>query len=315
MYLNKAPRESGIVHNRFLNPSSINWLRSCGWILLLLGVPVGALVAANPQRVEKTLTFQTAATPRITLSNLSGQVRVRGWDKAQVRAVCATASPKVTIEADPMPATGDADKIHFTTHVLDPMLTGENEVADYTLDVPLESSLEIRNRQGSVRIEKLTGEAWVESVGGAIIVTEVAGHLAVRSVGGNIDIIRCSGRVEASSITGNLRFVDPTTTKLRGTTTSGKIIYEGSFAPGGDYILSEYSGDMEISCPTDSSFELNAKSVRGKVQTDPELSLIPRHHPEYPPAVATTLVGTHNSGKATVELTSFSGNIHIRRQP
>jgi DUF4097 and DUF4098 domain-containing protein YvlB len=304
-----------MVRKRTLNPIQAKWRRSTGWVLLLLGVPVGALIAANPARVEKTLQFQTGPSPRITLSNLSGQVVVRGWDKGQVRALCATASPQVSIEAEPMPATGTADKIHFTTHILDPMLTGQTEVADYTLDVPLESSLEIRNRQGSVRIEKLSGEAWVESVGGAIIVTDVSGHLAVRSVGGNIDVIRCSGRVEASSITGNLRFVSPTTSKLRGTTTSGKIVYEGDFAPGGDYILSEYSGEMEILCPASSSFELNAKSVRGKVQTDPELSLVPRHHPDYPPVGASSLFGTHNSGNATVELTSFSGNIHIRRQP
>jgi DUF4097 and DUF4098 domain-containing protein YvlB len=282
---------------------------------ILAVVPLSVLIAAAPARIEKTLVCQTTTNPRITLSNMSGQVVVRGWDKAQVRAVCSTASPQVTIEADPISNIVATDKVHFMTRILDAALSGENEVADYTLDVPMDSTLEIRNRQGSVRIEKLSGEAWVESVGGAVTISDVSGHLSVRTVGGNIEVIRSSGRVEASSITGNLHFVSPSTSKLRGTTTSGKILYEGDFVAGGDYVLSEYSGEMVILCPPSSSFELNAKSVRGKVVTDPEFSVIPKRRSASPPSAASSLFGTHNSGNATVELTSFSGSIHIRPQP
>lgn len=285
------------------------------WWLSALLFPVGILlVAASPGRVEKTLTFQTNVNPRISLSNLAGRVLVRGWDKPQVRALCATESPQVTIETDPMPASGPADKVYFTTRVQDPLLTGQETSADYTLDVPLESSLEIRSRQGVVQIEKLTGDAWVETVGGNISVADAAGHVAVRTVGGDIEILRSSGRVEASSVTGNLRFTAPSSAKLHGTTTSGKIVYEGDFVAGGEYVFSEYSGDMEILCPAGSSFELNARSVQGKVIKDPELSLIPRRRSGYTRYEARGLFGTHNSGNATVELTSFSGNIRIHSQ-
>lgn len=303
------------MQKRPLNIKPARPYKPAWWILSLLVVPLGFLMAASLARVEKNWTFPTNTNPRISLSNLSGRVVVRGWDKTEVHAVSATASPQVTIDVDPLPAGGATDKIHFMTRVLDPTLTGSNEVADYTLDVPMDSTLEIRNRQGSVQIQKLMGEAWVESVGGSVTVADMGGHLAVRTVGGDIEIVRCSGRIEASSITGNLHFVSPTTSKLRGTTTSGKIVYEGDFVAGGDYVLSQYSGDMEIFCPASSSFELNAKSVRGKVTTDPEFSLIPKRHPGYPPQGARGLFGTHNSGNATVELTSFSGSIRIRPQP
>jgi len=285
--------------------------RQQSWQILFLSlIPAGLLGAAGVAHLEKTI--ETIANPRISLANLQGQVVVRGWDKSQVHATWVGLSPRVELDTEVLPHKGPAEKVHFSTHVLDPLVSGKDCAADYTLDVPVNSSLEIRSPQGSVQIEKLQGDASVESVGGTISVTDVAGHLSVRSVGGNIEVIRPSGRVEAYSITGNLHFVSPTSSKLRGSTTSGKITYEGDFAPGGDYTLSAYSGDMEILCPPSASFELNAKSVRGRLEN--AVAITPRRHAPSPPATGYSLLGTHNTGEATVELTSYSGTIRIRQQ-
>jgi DUF4097 and DUF4098 domain-containing protein YvlB len=239
-------------------------------------------------------------------------VVVRGWDKSQVHAQYNVLSPRVEVDTEALPPDGPADKIHFTTHVLDPQVSGEAQTVDYLLDVPVGASLEVRNSQGSVRIERLQADTAVESVGGSIVVTDFSGYLSVRSVGGNIEIIRPAGRVQAYSITGNLRFFSPATSKLRASTTSGHILYEGDFMEGGDYMLSTYSGNMDIICPPSASFELSAKTVRGKLET--ALPLRPKRHPSSPLASGNSLLGTHNTGKATVELTSFNGTIRLRPQ-
>ncbi len=275
-------------------------------------LPLGLLSAAGAARREANFDYPSTSNPRISLINLIGQVTVKGWDKKEVRASCLIASPRVEVDAEPMPAGAPAEKIHFVTHLLDPLVSSEEETTDYTLEIPLGASLEIRNRQGRVQIERLQGEAWVESAGGSISVSDVAGHLAVKSLGGDIEIIRPSGRVEASSINGNLRFVAPSSSKLRATTTSGRIVYEGDFASGGDYSLSTYSGDMEIFCPPSASYELYAKTVNGKL--DNGLRIDPKRHPVAIPSSAKGLFGTHNTGRATVVLTSFSGTIRIRPQ-
>jgi len=271
----------------------------------------GTLIAADGNRSEKT--FEATPNPRITLTNMTGQVVVRGWDKPQVHAVYTVLSPHVEVDTELLPASGPADKIHFATHILDALVSGGDQNVDYSLDVPTGASLEIRNPQGSVRMEKLQADdASVESVGGAIFVSDFTGHLFVRSVGGNIEVIRPSGRVEAYSITGGLHFVSPTTSKLRGSTTSGRILFEGDFPDGGDYSLSDYSGDMDLFCPPSASFELNAKTVRGKLQN--EMPITVRHHSATPMSSANSLLGTHLTGKATVNLTSFSGTIRIRQR-
>ena len=269
-----------------------------------------AMMAAGVGSLEKT--FETGRYPRISVTNLTGRVVVRGWDKAQVHAVYSTVSPRVEVDTEVLSHTGAVDKIHFTTHVLDPLVPASEQTADYTLEVPVGTSLEIGNPQGRVEIDNLQADATVESVGGDISVTDYSGHLTARSMGGNIEIIRPSGHVEADTITGNLHFVSPTTTHLRATTTSGRILYEGDFVGGGDYRLSAYSGDMDIICPAAASFELNAKTVHGKVQN--ALPIVPRRRPASPMSSANSLLGTRNTGEATVELRSFKGTIRIRPQ-
>jgi hypothetical protein len=279
--------------------------------LLVLAIPLGLVWAAAPRQLDRT--FDTTLTPRINLSNLRGRVTVKGWDHPAVHALCTTNSPRVQVETDLFPPNGPTEKIQFTTQILDPLVTGEEERADYSLDVPVGSSVEIRNRQGAVLIERLTADTWVESVGGTITATDVTGQLTVRSVGGDIEIIRPSGEVQAHSITGNLHFVSATSPKrLRGRTTSGTINYEGDFAPGGDYVLSSYSGEMNIACSTSASFELRAKTVKGKL--DNAFAITSRRQPASPLLSANSLVGVRNTGRARVELTSFSGTIHIRPQ-
>src|SRR5438046_789626 len=167
--------------------------------ILLVFLPVGLLAATDPAQKAKVFEFQSSSAPTITISNLSGQVTVRSWDKDSVQATCTASSPHVEVDAEPMPASGRADRVQFLTHILDPSIAGEAANADYELNVPAGASLEIRNRQGHVQVEGLTGETWVQSVGGSITVVDPSGHLDVHSVGGDVEIDRPAGHVEASS--------------------------------------------------------------------------------------------------------------------
>lgn len=256
-------------------------------------------------------TYESVPNPRITVSNLVGKVIVKGWDRNEVHAVYTVASPRVEVDAEQMPASGQAEKIHFTTRAVDPRAVGQNTDADYTLEVPVGSNLDINDPEGSISIEGLRGDVWVESVGAPVSAADISGHLAVRSVGGNIEVTRASGRVELVSINGDLRVLSPATTALRGETTKGQILYEGNFLPSGNYVLSSYSGDVNVVCPPSDSLEVRAQTVRGKLDNELKLSRSKKHHA---PLYGNSLMGFSNTGMATVELNSYSGNIHISPQ-
>ena len=279
-------------------------------LLVVIFVPAVLMGAAGEGRVEKT--FDSTRDPRISLSNLKGHVLVRGWDKAQVHVVYTMASPRVEVDSEILPNTGPAEKVHFETHLLDSTLPSTEQGADYTLDVPAGATLEIRNPQGRIRVEGMQADATVQSVSGDISIRDYSGRLSLRTVAGDIEVIRPSGNVEADSITGNLHFISPSTTRLHGTTTSGHILFEGDFMDRGDYILSAYSGDVEIVCPPSASYELRAKTLKGKVINT--MPMTHRRESASPLGASNSLLGTRNTGKATVELTSFSGNIRIRPQ-
>ena len=284
--------------------------RPAAWLLAGIFLPAALAWAGGNGHIEKT--FDTTRQPRVSLNNMRGRVLVRGWDKAQVHVVYFVASPRVEVDSELIPPTGAADKVHFETHLLDTSLSADQQVADYQMDVPTGASLEIRNPQGKIVVQGMQADASVQSVGADISISDYSGRLLVHSIAGNIEIIRPSGNVEAYSITGNLHFISPTTTHLHASTTSGSIIYEGDFLDRGDYILSAYSGDLDVICPSTASYELRAKTLKGKlINTMP---MTHRREAASPEGSANSLLGTRNAGRATVELTSFSGNIRIRPQ-
>jgi hypothetical protein len=278
--------------------------------LVVLCLCTAGAWGASEGRLEKT--FDTTRDPRVSLSNLNGHVLVRGWDKAQIHVVYSVASPRVEADSEIFPETGPADKVRFDTHLLDATLPAGEQVVDYTLDVPNGATLEVRNSQGKTIVEGMQADASVQSVGGDISIRDYSGHLSVHSVAGDIEIIRPTGNVEAYSVTGSLHFVSPATTRLHGSTTSGRILYEGDFMDRGDYILSAYSGDVDIVCPPSASYELTAKTLKGKVINTMRMSR--RRESASPLGASNSLLGTYNTGMATVELTSFSGTIRIRPQ-
>lgn len=279
--------------------------------LLLVALMPASAWCAGPVRQEAI--FYTISLPRISITNLDGTVLVRSWDKPQIHAGYLIGSPRIEIDTEQIPAKGDAEKVSLATHLLDPSLQGPQASVDYTLDVPLGSSLEIRNSQGIVRVEGIHGDAWVESVGGGITIIDTTGEVIARSIGGEIRIIHPAGYVEASSVTGNLELMSPASPSIRATTTSGRILYEGNPVAAAEYVMSSYNGDIDILCPPAASFELKARSVHGKlINQFPRFSR--KHHHPSVSSYGNALFGTHNEGAATLEVTSFSGTIRISPQ-
>jgi DUF4097 and DUF4098 domain-containing protein YvlB len=279
---------------------------------LLLLIPAGLLAAATSASAQVEKTIETTAKPQISISNTAGKVIVKGWNRLQVHVHYSASSPQAAVDIEELPSQGPAAKIHFNTYAVGHSAPNQPSTVDYTLRVPAGSRLEIRNPQGTVQVDAIRGDTSVNSLGSDITVADSGGQLVVRSVGGNIEVMRSSGPVEAYTINGNLHFVNLTSSQVHGTTTSGNIVYEGDFAAGGDYVLSDYSGSMDIICPPSASFELNAKTVRGKV--DNTFPLVSQHSYDPTFSAGNSLFGTYSTGEATLELTSFSGTIHIRQK-
>ena len=280
--------------------------KACAWLAALTFLPVCNLFSQSG-RVEKS--FRTGPTPRISISNVAGgSVTIRGSDRSGVHAIYFTSSSKAVVTVNQIPDNGEAEKVHFVTVVLEAPAAPQEKAATYELDVPVGSSIVVYNPEGSVTVDRISGDDDIESINGKVTVNDSAGHVSVRSINGDISFTRPSGRIEASSVMGNLIFTASTSPRVRAQTESGKIVFDGDFAPTGEYVMKSWRGDMDVACNPSDSFELSARTVSGKV--DNQLRLNKRGR--VPASRGEGLFGYQNQGDATVELKSYSGTIHVR---
>ena len=281
------------------------------WVTALILLPVGVSLAADSgNKLEKS--FRATPNARISVSNPGGgQVTDRGWDRSEVHAIYSTSSSKAAIEVDQIPASGEVEKLHFVTNLVDAQAAPQEKAATYELDVPAGSSIKIYNPEGSVTVERISADEDVESINGKVVVNDSSGHVSVRSINGDIDLARPSGRVEATSVMGNLHFTASTSERIRAQTESGRIDFDGEFVPTGDYVMKSWRGDMDIVCSPSDSFELSARTVSGKV--DNQFHLNRKGHTSV--AGSGEAFGYQNQGDATVDLKSYSGTIHLRPRP
>lgn len=80
----------------------------------------------------------------------------------------------------------------------------------------------------------------------------------------------------------------------------------GELAPGGIYELSSHSGNVEMGLLSASSYELRADTFSGNISCDFELKLSGKIDRKQ-------IQGTVGRGGARLNLSTFSGNIRIKR--
>lgn len=273
---------------------------------------VAALVLASPagaHQIEKR--FKVEERPLVTIRNAHGKIRVQSWQQPEVRVVANHPGNKVEVDVEQF-----GNRIEITTHQLAENLSLEELAADYQITVPEETELQVRTDSGDIFVERVFGDMTFDTVAANLDLREVAGYLVIKTIGGSLVCVRCAGRLDFRSISGSARLLEPLTSNLFVQTTSGSIFFDGEFLRGGVYRLQNSSGPIEVRFSETNSFELSAKSVFGRVESNTDLR--PRaHSPETfsaPQGARRILSGIYNEGHAKVELISFNGTITIRKR-
>jgi DUF4097 and DUF4098 domain-containing protein YvlB len=121
-------------------------------------------------------------------------------------------------------------------------------------------------------------------------------------VNGHLEITSLSGDVQLDAVSGPYVSVN---------TAKGSIRYTGDFGGGGDYMLVNHSGDIDVLLPASASVDLSARSVTGSVEND--FPLQQKQNPTFAIAQGRSFAGTSNSGASSVQLRSFSGKIRVKK--
>lgn len=299
-------------------------------------------IAKTVEREERSVAVEPDVV--ITLCMESGRVRVRGTDKSEVRAQITEDTRINFRRADGTGPDAPAKRLEVSISES----SGEDEEesvphfgqcsgsGDIELEVPRNATLFFKSSSSDFDIDTVA-EVHVETQNGRIALRHIARATEATSIEGDVSLEDSSGRVRLESFSGSVEAANVSKSaegdffrakslsndvmlenvshsRVEVSTISGEIAMRGPLARAGVYDLRTTSGDITLTMPADSSFKLTAKvSASGEIVTDFPL--------KYTGGVSTSstlnsgrMIGIYRTGDATINLISFSGTLHLRKQ-
>ncbi len=225
-----------------------------------------------------------------------------------------------------------------------PSIKNLNVSVDYKVIIPSQATINAKSVSGDVSLEKIGGKATADTTSGNVTVMGAENGANAETVSGDVDVadvqngVYCktaSGNIDAKDITGNADLAcvsgDVTAENIRGSveadtvsgsvrlmgisdadvvkgkTMSGNTIYHGDISSTGRYDLEAHSGNVEITIPSGSAFDLTASTFSGTIKTEFEIMMSGKLSKK-------KISGSVNGGGADMKLKTFSGNIILKKK-
>ena len=182
-------------------------------------------------RIERTL--DTGPTARLEVSNLSGSITVRPWERHEVR-VTATIDADgardlidVVIEGAGNVVTAKAKPARIDGNWVR-RLVATNKVPSvhFEISCPGASAVIAKSAAGDIDIANLEGDVDVDQAAGRTRIANHVGNVDIKSVSGAFSGANLDGPVSYKSVTGNLEVLDSRVTGISIQTVSGKVVVD-----------------------------------------------------------------------------------------
>ncbi len=287
-----------------------------------------ALVLATVMAAPAWLAAQTTVDQKrpaapdgaVSIENMSGSVKVTGWDKAEVQV-------KGTVgEGGELSLEGGAKRIHIEIEAdHNPM----GIKSDLEVFVPAGSSVDIEGFQATISVTGVVGSVTAETVNGSITQLGAAKHVELQSVNGDIDTSKgsgrikaeavngtvmvrdCSGDLEASTVHGKLHVIGGSYERAEIESVAGPVRFDAALASRAALSIETVSGAVELLLPAAVSAEFQVSSFSGTITN--ELGPAAEKPSKWTPQ--TELAFTTGSGGARITIETLSGAIGIRKRP
>ncbi len=302
---------------------------------LLVMFGVNPVVAAEKVKFEEKFakTLNLVRDGKVIISNMSGNIEVKTWNKAQVQIDALKVSRSTTLakaKENIAKVKITITKENSTLRIKTERPKGPNRNLSvsiyYTLMIPADASLNASTMSGNVICEDISGDLKAKTMSGDVIVTgakngancstmsgnvevdNVIGDVKLHSVSGNVLANEIKGSVDADTISGNVVLTNITDAdEIEASALSGKVKYEGDLASDGYYHLKSHSGRVELIVPSSAAFDLEARTFSGSINSDFDITVRGKIGKR-------SLSGSVNGGGAEVELKAFSGNIYLKKK-
>lgn len=307
--------------------------------LVWLAGPDPTTLLARQDEQEWSRRFDIGPDGSLELTNVSGDIIVRGGDTDQVQveavkrvhAAGSEAARRRQLESVEIQVAHTANRLRIHTRYDQ---TGRrdrdiNVSVDFEVIVPQAAAVSVKSVSGDVEVENVRGEARAESVSGNVGIRNAERLILAKSVSGGVEVesTKGAGELELSSVSGNVRVrgLEASRCDLNSTsgdieiteaacgrasldTVSGDVLYIGALIRSGRYEFKSHSGDVRIVIPEDVGFEIDAQSFSGEIESDFPLTV---HELG---GERRSVSGVYADGSAYIEATTFSGDVTIEKR-
>lgn len=259
--------------------------------------------------------FAVRPDGRLTLESHGGEVRVRTWERDQLRLVAEHGV------RDRIEITGSNGRIHMRAR----SYRGVARSVEIDVTVPRAMSLRIEGVNLDVEARDIGGAVEVETVQGDVTVVGGRRDVALRTVSGDVVLEGTDGRIEVGSTNGDIHVTDVVgelrvetingdvtlgnvrSDAVDAVTVNGDVEYDGTILDGGRYAFTTHNGDLAVSIPTGASVTVSVFTYHGEFES------------EFPITLTETAEGggrftfVLGGGGARLRLESFGGEILLYR--
>ena len=236
-----------------------------------------ALPALAQQTIDQTRPAQPDG--QVFVDNLSGSVKVSGWDRAEVQVTGTLGR--------------GTERLDFTSEgrrtvvkVVLPEHAHHVEASDLTLHVPAGSSLDVttvsadvdvsgvkgrvapKTVSGNITVQGSPSQVRAETVSGEATVTGECPEVKASSVSGNVTVKGTAGRVNGSSVSGDVVVEVSALREAEASTTSGDVKVAGGLAKDGQLDVSTVSGNVTITLPAATAADFRVSTFSGGIKSD-----------------------------------------------
>jgi hypothetical protein len=305
------------------------------------------IVQNRDGREEQSETFKKTVrlgnNGELDITNITGNIEIKrgGGHDATIDVVKVARArtveearellPLVKVEIDERPNRAEVRTMYPGGHGLLNNRRNVNVQVHYTITAPAGTRVSARSISGSIRAADITGElslmttsgdvhiikgkrvAAAKTTSGTVTIsdTESDTPLEAASISGNVLVHRVkAARMELSSISGKVMMQDVACDRIEAHSLSGDVEFASPVSRGGRYEFNSHSGNVRLAVSGGGGYEVEANSWSGSVHSEVPLGGGVVQNAGRGPQ-RKSVKGIVGDGSAIVEITTFSGNVHI----
>ncbi len=297
-------------------------------------------------REEQTETFKKTvklgSNGELDITNITGNIEIKrgGGSDATIDVVKVARArtveeakallPLVKVEINEGPNRAEVRTIYPSDQHVMNNRRNVNVQVHYTVTAPPGTRVSAHSISGSIRAAEIAGELSLVTISGDVAIIKGKRVAEAKTTSGTVSIsdTESDRRIEGASISGDVLVHRVKAAGLELTTISGKVImqdvacdrieahslsgeveFTSPVIKGGRYEFNSHSGNVLLAVTGGGGYEVEANSWSGNVQSDVTLSGGIQEAGRGPRRKSVR--GVVGDGGAIVEITTFSGNVHI----